>query len=72
MGDTLRRVAEYQGVAVQYEPGYGDHSFRITMEDGGRTMSDVFWIDTDRDLNAACNTLMKRLVALGPIENLHG
>ena len=62
MKDTLRRSAKYQGCDVVHAPGYGEHSYRITMEDGGKQRSDVFWIESERELNAALNVLSMRLL----------
>lgn len=63
MKETLRRVAEYQGCGVQYVPGYGQHFYRITVEDGPRRVSDIFEILSDKDLNQALNVLTQK--ALG-------
>ena len=62
MKDTLRRSAKYQGCSVVHAPGYGEHSYRITMDDGGKRLSDVFWIQSERELNAALNALSIRLL----------
>ena len=62
MKDTLRRSAKYQGCDVVHAPGQGEHFYRITMEDGGKQRSDVFWIESERELNAALNVLSMRLL----------
>ena len=62
MKGTLRRSAKYQGCDVAHAPGHGEHFYRITMEDGGKRRSDVFWIESERELNAALNSLSKRLL----------
>ena len=69
MKDTLRRIAQYNEVAVHHEPGYGDHAYRLTMEDGVRSASDVFWIENDGHLNRASNALLKRLLAFEPVKD---
>jgi hypothetical protein len=60
MGDTLRRSARYCGADVEYAPGYGAHAFRLTVQEGTQQVSDVFHIETESDLNAALNTLLKK------------
>jgi hypothetical protein len=42
-------------------PGYGSDAFRITVQEGSKTLSDVFYIYNDGDLNAAINKLYGRL-----------
>jgi hypothetical protein len=37
----------------------------LTMSDGTRSLSDVFIVQNEIDLNRAANSLMRRLVALG-------
>lgn len=63
MKDTLRRTAKYQGCDIEHAPGHGEHSYRITMEEGARRRSDVFWIESEKELNAALNKLTNRLMA---------
>ena len=60
MESTLRKVAAYQQVGCQWMPGYGDDYYKITVEEGARTLSDVFYIYNDGDLNRAINTLLLR------------
>lgn len=60
MGDTLKRSAGYCGADVVYAPGYGAHAFRLTVQEGTRQVSDVFHIETEMDLNAALNALLKK------------
>ena len=61
MKESLRRNAAYQQIGCQFMPGYGEDAFRITVEDGSKTVSDVFYIYNDADLNAAINKLYGRL-----------
>lgn len=61
MKESLRRNVAYQQVGCQFMPGYGSDAFRITVQDGSKTVSDVFYIYNDADLNAAINTLYGRL-----------
>ena len=61
MKESLRRNAAYQQVGCEYMPGYGSDAFRITVQDGSKTVSDVFYIYNDADLNAAINKLYGRL-----------
>ena len=61
MKESLRRNAAYQQVGCEFMPGYGKDAFRITIEDGSKTVSDVFYIYNDADLNAAINKLYGRL-----------
>lgn len=61
MKASLRRNAAYQQIGCEFMPGYGDDAFRITIEDGSKTVSDVFHIYNDSDLNAAINKLYGRL-----------
>ena len=60
MGDTLRRSAKHCGADVEYAPGYGAHAFRLTVQEGTQQVSDVFVIETESDLNAALNKLLKK------------
>ena len=61
MKESLRRNAAYRQVGCEFMPGYGEDYFRITVEDGSKTVSDVFYIYNDADLNAAINKLYGRL-----------
>lgn len=61
MKESLRRTAAYQQVGCEYMPGYGSDAFRITVQDGSKTVSDVFYIYNDGDLNRAINKLYGRL-----------
>jgi len=60
MGGTLKRITAYQQVGCQHEPGYGQDYYRITVKEGSKTLSDVFYIYNDGDLNRAISTLLKR------------
>ena len=62
MRDTLRRTAKYQDCDIEHAPGYGEHSYRVTVQENGRRRGDVFWIESERELNAALNTLTNRLM----------
>ena len=62
MKGTLRRTAKYQDCDIEYAPGYGEHSYRVTVQENGRRRGDVFWIESERELNAALNTLTNRLM----------
>jgi len=59
-------------VLAEVVPGYGDDAVRLTMNDGTRSLSDVFVIKNEIDLNRAANSLMRRLVALGTPEKPQG
>ena len=61
MKESLRRTVAYQQIGCEFMPGYGDDAFRITVEDGAKRVSDVFYIYNDADLNAAINKLYGRL-----------
>ena len=61
MKESLRRNAAYQQIGCEFMPGYGSDAFRITVQDGSKTVSDVFCIYNDADLNAAINKLYGRL-----------
>jgi hypothetical protein len=61
MKESLRRTAAYQQIGCEFMPGYGPDAFRITVQEGSKTLSDVFYIYNDGDLNAAINTLYGRL-----------
>jgi hypothetical protein len=63
--ETMRKLANFQDVRAEHTPGYGEHAFSLTMSDGTRSLSDVFLIKDEIDLNRAANSLMRRLVALG-------
>jgi len=43
-------------------PGYGDHYYQITLQEGSQTVSDVFHITNDGHLNDAINKLYLRAV----------
>lgn len=60
MAGTLKKVTAYQQVGCQHEPGYGQDYYRITVQEGSKRLSDVFYIYNDGDLNRAINTLLKR------------
>lgn len=60
MKESLRRVTQYQDVICEWMPGYGDDYYRITIEEGSQTISDIFYVYNDGDLNRAINTLYKR------------
>jgi len=60
MAGTLRKVTAYQQVQCEWAPGYGQDYYRITVQEGSKTLSDVFYIYNDGDLNRAINTLLKR------------
>ena len=62
MGSTLQKVAKYQQVGCQWMPGYGDHYYQITVQEGSQTVSDVFHITNDGHLNHAINQLYLRAV----------
>lgn len=62
MKSTLRRTAKYQDCDIEYAPWYGEHFYRITVAEGGRRRADVFWIESERELNAALNDLTNRLM----------
>ena len=61
MKESLRRNAAYQQVGCEFMPGYGSDAFRITVQDGAKRVSDVFYIYNDGDLNRAINKLYGRL-----------
>ena len=63
MPDSLRRVVAYQQIGCVFQPGYGDHAFRITLNEKGKDVSDVFYITHDGDVNRAINTLWGRACA---------
>ena len=60
MCGSLRKVTAYQQVGCEHVPGYGADAFRITVQEGSKTLSDVFYIYNDGDVNRAINTLLKR------------
>ena len=60
MAGTLKKVTAYQQVGCEWAPGYGQDYYRITVQEGAKTLSDVFYIYNDGDLNRAINTLLKR------------
>ena len=60
MAETLKRITAYQQVGCQHEPGYGQDYYRITVKEGSTTLSDVFNIQNDGQLNDAINKLYLR------------
>jgi len=62
--ETVQKLADRHDIEARYAPGYGDHAFRLSMTDGTRSLSDVFVIETESDLNRAANNLVRRLLAL--------
>ena len=70
--ETMKTLARCQDVLAELVPGYGDDAVRLTMNDGTRSLSDVFVIKNEIDLNRAANSLMRRLVALGTPEKPQG
>ena len=70
--ETMKTLARCQDVWAEAAPGYGDDAVRLTMSDGARSLSDVFVIRNEVDLNRAANSLMRRLVALGTPEKPQG
>lgn len=62
--ETVQKLADRHDIEARYAPGYGDHAFRLSMTDGTRSLSDVFVIETESDLNRAANNLVQRLLAL--------
>jgi len=60
MKDTVRRTAQYQDCKIVHAPGYGNHAYSVGVRENGKMESDIFWIKSERDLNAALNTLTKR------------
>jgi len=67
--ETMKTLARCQDVLAEIVPGYGDDAVRLTMSDGARSLSDVFIVQNEIDLNRAANSLMRRLVALGSPQN---
>ena len=70
--ETMKTLARCQDVWAEAAPGYGDDAVRLTMSDGARSLSDVFVIKNEIDLNRAANSLMRRLVALGDVHQPKG
>jgi len=62
--ETVQKLADRHDIEARHAPGYGDHAFRLSMTDGTRSLSDVFVIETESDLNRAANNLVRRLLAL--------
>jgi len=60
MKGTVKRTAQYQDCKIVHAPGYGNHAYSVGVRENGKMESDVFWIKTEQDLNAALNTLTKR------------
>ena len=63
MKDTLRRVASYQQADINYRPDLGENRYEVRVFNGSKAVSDVFLIETDKDLNAALNQLTAMAVA---------
>jgi hypothetical protein len=61
--ETVQKLADRHDIEARYAPGYGDHAFRLTMSDGSKSLSDVFVIETESDLNRAANSLVQRLLS---------
>ena len=61
--ETVQKLADRHDIEARYAPGYGDHAFRLTMTNGSKSLSDVFVIETESDLNRAANSLVQRLLA---------
>jgi hypothetical protein len=70
--ETMKTLARCQDVLAEVVPGYGDDAVRLTINDGARSLSDVFVIKNEIDLNRAANSLMRRLVALGEVHKPEG
>jgi len=70
--ETMKTLARCQDVLAEVVPGYGDDAVRLTINDGARSLSDVFVIKNEIDLNRAANSLMRRLVALGEVHKPQG
>lgn len=62
MAETVRRVAAYQQADIQHAPGYGEHFYRVTVQENSRQISNVFYIKTDAQLNAALNSLLNEAI----------
>ena len=62
MAETVRRVAAYQQADIQHVPGYGEDFYRVTVQEGARQLSNVFYIKTDAQLNAALNSLLNDVI----------
>ena len=62
LAESVRRVADYQRAEIQYAPGYGEDFYRVTVQEGKRRQSDVFYIKTDAHLNAALNKLLTEAI----------
>ncbi len=60
MEKSLQRVAGYQDITCEWMPGHGEDCYRITVDEGVTTLSDVFHIHNDGDLNRAINSLYQR------------
>lgn len=71
--ETMKTLARCHDIMrVEEMPGYGKDAVLLTMSDGARSLSDVFVIKSEIDLNRAANSLMRRLVALGTPEKPQG
>ena len=62
MAETVRRVAAYQQADIQHAPGYGEDFYRVTVQENSKRKSDVFYIKTDAQLNAALNSLLNDVI----------
>lgn len=62
MAETVRRVAAYQQADIQHAPGYGEDFYRVTVQENSRQVSNVFYIKTDAQLNAALNALLNEAI----------
>ena len=62
MAETVRRVAAYQQADIQHAPGYGEDFYRVTVQENSKRKSDVFYIKTDAQLNAALNSLLNEAI----------
>lgn len=65
MKDSLKRIAKHQGCEVQHLPGYSRTAYMLGINEGGRRRYDVFEIESDKDLNAALNSLHREVNRLG-------
>jgi len=62
MKSTLKNTAAYQQCGINHEPGYGDYSYRLTVQEGSKQASDIFWVESETDLNRALNILTRRVM----------
>ena len=70
--ETMKTLARCHDMRAEEMPGYGKDAVLLTMSDGTRSLSDVFVVKNEVDLNRAANSLMRRLVALGTPEKPQG